>query len=126
MIRADLLALTPDKLAALSNRGLVKRAQKMLEEGQGPTLETLADGTVVARDGPVETTLPPGVPIEDARCTCNSLTICRHRIAAVLAYASAAGEGPPSRGRRGVSTRRPARRKAGPRAPSTRPGWSSS
>jgi hypothetical protein len=34
MSRADLLALTPDDLAALTNRGTVKRAQRELETGE--------------------------------------------------------------------------------------------
>ncbi len=37
-MRADLLALTPDALATLANRGLVKRAQKELEKGKVPEI----------------------------------------------------------------------------------------
>jgi hypothetical protein len=47
--RADLLALSADDLSTLSNRGLVKRAQKDLESGNGPAeLEVADDGKVRA------------------------------------------------------------------------------
>ena len=46
-MRADLLALTPEKVAALANLGLVKRAQKEIAAGQGPRLEEAADGATV-------------------------------------------------------------------------------
>ena len=61
MTRTDLLALTPDTLAALANRGLVKRAAKDLDAGAGPDLEVTGDHTVHGRfpDG-TETRLPPG------------------------------------------------------------------
>ncbi|MFO0673774.1 MAG: hypothetical protein U0235_29840 [Polyangiaceae bacterium] len=35
MIREDLLALTPEAMAALANVGLVKRAQREIAEGKG-------------------------------------------------------------------------------------------
>ena len=88
-MRADLLALSPDKLAALANRGLVKRAQKMLAKGQVPRLEREGE-TVVAHfeeaTGSVRTELPMGVPLIDCPCTCGATKVCRHRIGAVLAY----------------------------------------
>ncbi|MCA9790204.1 MAG: SWIM zinc finger family protein [Candidatus Eremiobacteraeota bacterium] len=85
-MRSDLLALSPDKLAALANRGLVKRAQKMVAEAP-PRLELLEDGTLLARDGEVETRLPAGVPLTETTCSCQA-RMCRHRLAAVLAYAA--------------------------------------
>ncbi|MEU6148728.1 SWIM zinc finger family protein [Actinosynnema sp. NPDC047251] len=86
-MRADLLALTPDALGALANRGLVKRATKELDAGTGPEVEVAGDGTVTGRfpDG-VESTLPPDVALDAARCTCGAPGVCRHRIAVVLAY----------------------------------------
>jgi hypothetical protein len=86
-MRADLLALTPESLTLLSNVGLVKRAQKELAAGTGPTIDEAADGTVTAtsRDG-ATTRLPRDTPLKAASCTCGSSTVCRHRIAAVLAY----------------------------------------
>ncbi|MGW5051969.1 SWIM zinc finger family protein [Actinokineospora sp. NPDC004072] len=83
MSRADLLALTQDALAALANRGLVKRAAK---EAAGAAV-TCVDDVVEARfaDG-TRTTLPPGVGLDGGTCSCGAPGLCRHRIAAVLAY----------------------------------------
>jgi hypothetical protein len=85
--RSDLLALTPDALVRLSNVGLVKRAQKELASGVLPALAEDADGTVTAtaRDG-ASTRLARGVALQQTSCTCGSPQVCRHRIAAVLAY----------------------------------------
>ncbi|MCC3764343.1 hypothetical protein K3N28_14855 [Glycomyces sp. TRM65418] len=84
--RGDLLALTPDALAALANRGLVKRAAKDLDAGVVPAI-TLADGTLTAvfPDG-AEATLPAEGGLEAAACTCGATGKCRHRVGAVLAY----------------------------------------
>jgi hypothetical protein len=85
--RADLLALTPDALARLANVGLVKRAQKELDSGAAPTLVEEPDGTVVATARDRATTrLQPGVALRQTSCTCGAAQVCRHRIAAVLAY----------------------------------------
>ncbi|MGW3996484.1 SWIM zinc finger family protein [Amycolatopsis sp. NPDC004772] len=86
-MRADLLALTSDALAALANRGLVKRAQKDIEAGRGPAIETAGDGEVRGRfpDG-VEVVFPPGGALAAAACTCGAPGVCRHRIAVVLGY----------------------------------------
>ncbi|MFY0522926.1 hypothetical protein ACN28I_06935 [Archangium gephyra] len=87
MSRPDLLGLTPQAIASVSNLGLVKRAQKELEQGKGPRLEELADGTVVGtfEDG-ITARLAPGKSLKDSPCTCNSTTVCRHRVAVALAY----------------------------------------
>jgi hypothetical protein len=87
MKRHDLLALTDDSLAALTNRGLVRRARAEIEAGQGPRLEEAEDGTVTGRfpDGTVAT-LAPGVPIREAPCSCGATNACRHRVAVALAY----------------------------------------
>ncbi|ROP37163.1 hypothetical protein [Saccharothrix texasensis] len=87
MTRPDLLALTPDALAALANRGLVKRAVKDLDAGVVPVLETDPDGAVRGRfpDG-TTTTLPLGASLDAAGCGCGAAGVCRHRIAVVLAY----------------------------------------
>ncbi|MFY0583702.1 hypothetical protein ACN28S_63795 [Cystobacter fuscus] len=98
MSRADLLALTPQAIASLSNPGLVKRAQKELEQGKGPRLEELADGTVVGsfEDG-VIARLVPGKAFKDNPCSCGAPTVCRHRVATALAYPAfiAASAAPP-------------------------------
>lgn len=87
MTRPDLLALTPDALAALANRGLVKRAAKELDAGAVPALDTDPDGAVQGKfpDG-TTTTLPPNTTLDAARCSCGAVGVCRHRIAVVLAY----------------------------------------
>ncbi|WP_405088976.1 hypothetical protein [Microbispora sp. NBC_01389] len=81
-MRTDLLGLTTDSLAALTNRGLVKRAGKEA----APEVRTDGDGTVhgVFPDG-VTTALPPG-GLDAARCTCGSVGVCRHVIGVILAY----------------------------------------
>lgn len=85
--REDLLALTADTLAALANRGLVKRAAKDLDAGLGPEVGCEGDGTVsgVHTDGS-RTRLPVGVGLEAAECSCAATGVCRHRIGLVLAY----------------------------------------
>ncbi|WP_242907061.1 hypothetical protein [Actinomadura terrae] len=87
MTRADLLALTPDALAALANRGLVKRAAKDLDAGQGPEVSVDGDGAVhgVFPDG-TRAALPPGAGLEAASCSCAATSVCRHRVCLVLAY----------------------------------------
>ncbi|HET9955976.1 MAG TPA: hypothetical protein VFQ61_15820 [Polyangiaceae bacterium] len=90
MSREDLRVLTPDALAALANRGLVKRAQKELDAGLAPTLEELPDGTVIGRFGDVETRLPQRTGLSDAPCNCGAAGICRHKLIVVLAYARVA------------------------------------
>jgi hypothetical protein len=86
-VRADLLALTPEAVASLSNLGLVKRATKELEAGQGPAFAEAPDGTVTGKfpDG-VETKLPAGVSLKDALCSCGARGVCRHRVAVALGY----------------------------------------
>jgi hypothetical protein len=88
MPREDLLHLTPDDLAALTNRGTVKRAQRELEANEVTAdLAEDAKGTVVAQwsDG-VTCTLPGGKTLSDARCTCPATELCRHAVRTVLAY----------------------------------------
>ncbi|WP_030161498.1 SWIM zinc finger family protein [Glycomyces sp. NRRL B-16210] len=87
MTRSDLLALTPDALAALANRGLVKRAAKDLDAGAAPELALAEDGalTAVFPDG-ARAVLAAEGGLETATCTCGASGKCRHRIGAVLAY----------------------------------------
>jgi hypothetical protein len=83
--RRDLLALTPDTLAELTNRGLVKRATKELDRDP-PALTEDPDGTVHATltDG-TTTSLPTG-GLEAGKCSCGAPGVCRHVVALVLAY----------------------------------------
>ncbi len=87
MSRKDLLSLTPESVAALANLGLVKRAQREIAGGTGPSLEEDEAGVVTGTfpDG-VVTKLPPNVLLRDAPCSCGATTVCRHRVAVVLAY----------------------------------------
>lgn len=87
MNRADLLALTADSLAALTNRGLVKRATKEVEGGAGPVVGSDADGAVHGDfpDG-VRVVLPAEGGLTAATCTCPATGTCRHVVALVLAY----------------------------------------
>lgn len=88
MNRPDLIALTPDDLAALANRGLVKRAQKECESGDlsAQWLED-DDGTIEARwsDG-VTCILPGGKTLKEASCDCPAIELCRHVLRTVLAW----------------------------------------
>jgi hypothetical protein len=94
-MRNDLLALSLESLVILANVGLVKRAQKEVDAGTGPSIEEDADGTVVAssRDG-ATTRIPRDTPLKSASCTCGSSSVCRHRVAAVLAYQRAHASAP--------------------------------
>ncbi|WP_369273178.1 hypothetical protein AB5J55_27395 [Streptomyces sp. R11] len=94
-IRTDLLALTPQTLASLANRGLVKRAEKDLAAGSGPEVTVTDDGTVRGRfpDG-TDTALPPGLGLDAADCGCAATGVCRHRIGLVLAYQRTAASAP--------------------------------
>lgn len=88
MPRDDLLHIAPDDLAALTNRGTVKRAQRELEQKEVTgELAEADDGTVTAKwsDG-VTCTLPGGKTISDGRCTCPATELCRHVVRTVLAY----------------------------------------
>jgi hypothetical protein len=86
-VRSDLLALTAEAVAALTNMGLVKRAQKELAAGQGPQLAEDEAGIVTGTfpDGVVARLLP-GKPLKEGPCTCGALGGCRHRVAVALAY----------------------------------------
>ncbi|MFF3671497.1 hypothetical protein [Microtetraspora malaysiensis] len=90
-MRTDLLGLSADSLAALTNRGLVKRAGKEAT----PELRTDADGTVHGSfsDG-LTATLPPG-GLDVARCTCGATGVCRHVIGVILAYQRLPAEAAP-------------------------------
>jgi hypothetical protein len=87
MPRPDLLALTDDDLAALTNKGTVKRARRDLEAGEC-TGEVVEDDTgLTARwsDG-VECHVPARGALRDGRCSCQALGTCRHLVRTVLAY----------------------------------------
>ncbi len=86
MTRPDLLALGDDDLAALANRGAVKRARKEVESGLAGRLELTPEGDLVAEwsDGP-RCVLPSGATLDGARCSCPAEPPCRHVLRSVLA-----------------------------------------
>ena len=88
MPRADLLALSPDDLVALTNRGTVKRAQRELEANEVTgEFQEADDGTVTAKwsDG-MMCLLPGGRVLTESRCSCPATELCRHIVRTVLAY----------------------------------------
>ena len=88
MARQDLLALTPDDLIALSNRGLVKRAQRESETGEtGAQIEEDSAGDVLARwlDG-ARCRIPAREALSAGCCTCAATAICRHLVGTILGY----------------------------------------
>lgn len=88
MPRPDLAALSPDDLAALANRGLVKRAQRECEAGElTAQWEETGDGTISAAwSDNVTCTLPGTGTVKDAQCTCGAIELCRHVLRTVLAW----------------------------------------
>jgi len=86
-LRQDLLELSINALTAIANAGFVKRAQKDLAAGAGPTLSQsealdvqaeFADGTI--------TRLAATQSISEADCNCSATSMCRHKVMLVLAY----------------------------------------
>lgn len=86
-MRADLMALTPDDLATLGNRGLVKRAHKDLDK-MTCDLSEAENGTVTVywQEDDVTCTIAVGQTLSEAVCTCVATELCRHLIRSVLAY----------------------------------------
>lgn len=86
--RVDLMALTPDDLAALTNRGTVKRAQREIESNEltgeiseetgGDLVVTWSDGTVCR--------FPAQGTVHDAICSSGLPGISRHIVRSILAY----------------------------------------
>lgn len=94
MIRKDLLALTPDDLATLANRGILKRAQRDLESGIEPLgFDVAPDGTVKSRwSDDAVVTLKPNEVLGERCCTCAAMSICRHIVQTILIYQITAEE----------------------------------
>lgn len=87
MTQTDLCALTDDDLATLTNRGTVKKAQKELDTGECQAhWSEDADGlTVQWSDGPRCHFAKNGA-LQDAKCTCVVVRLCRHIVRSVLDY----------------------------------------
>lgn len=112
-MRSELMALTPDSLAALTNRGLLKRATRTVDAGHGPVVTVAPDGAIHGEhpDG-IRTTLPTGAGLDAADCDCGAVTTCRHVVALVLAY------------QRSATTPRPAAAAETVNPASQAPAWS--
>lgn len=87
MPRQDLLALTVEDLAAMTNRGTVKRAQRELEAGEPIATITESDKSLQIEwsDG-IVCEFPAGGTVDDASCSSGAVGISRHVVRSVLAY----------------------------------------
>src|SRR5258707_14024751 len=96
MPRVDLLALSSDDLATLTNRGIVKRAHRDLDAGAaaGRIDETPAGDVRVQWSDGVECLLPAGQTLHQGRCSCAAVGVCRHLVLSVLAYQRQAAPAP--------------------------------
>lgn len=107
-MRADLLALSDDDLAALSNRGTVKRARAEVDAGTPTmTLEESPEGVIVAQwSDDARCTIPAGLSIARGQCTCPAAAPCRHLVRTAIAYrAHAAAARAPSESAASAPTR---------------------
>ncbi|GAA2382247.1 hypothetical protein [Dactylosporangium salmoneum] len=91
-MRRDVLALTADALAVLTNRGLVKRAAREAEAAP-PAISEDDDGTLrgMYPDGPAPVLPAGGGGLDRATCTCGAVGTCRHVIGLILAYQALCG-----------------------------------
>ena len=98
MRRSDLVALTPDDLAALTNRGTVKRAQRELEAGEVTCeiREEAGGDLVFAWSDGITCRFPAGKSVHDAVCSSGVAGITRHVVRSVLAYQRAESDRPPA------------------------------
>ena len=87
MPRTDLLALDEDELAALTNRGTVKRAVRELDSGKPSyNVKDTDEAMLVNWSDGIVCTFPRDASIKDAICSSGALGISRHLIRSVLAY----------------------------------------
>lgn len=82
-----------DAWAALANRGLLRRARKDLESGPAPHELTGEDDVVRVEVGSHVVTFDGRGPAH-ASCTCPSVAVCQHVVAAGLWLVANAGVGP--------------------------------
>ena len=123
MPRRDILSLTLDDLATLTNRGTVKRAERELDAGEVTAeIRETDDGTLLVSwsDG-ILCRIPAKGTLKNAVCSSGATGISRHVVRSVLAYQrSFAAATPESAGRasrrsRGLSNEPPRRRRVGRR-----------
>lgn len=82
-LRRLLAAFDDDALAALANKGLLRRAAKDLEKAAPTVVEATLDALVLAV-GEHHVRLDRGGPTQ-AKCSCPATTTCQHVLTAVLA-----------------------------------------
>src|SRR5688572_20741925 len=80
-VRAALGAHDDEALAALANKGLVKRARKDLEKAAPAAIEETATHL---RFRVEDCTVTLGDSVKDADCTCPADGFCRHILAVIL------------------------------------------
>ncbi|MGI9332104.1 MAG: SWIM zinc finger family protein [Gammaproteobacteria bacterium] len=83
-LKAALAAFDENTLAALASKGLLRRAQRDLDSAKVSIEQCSDDVVVVQADG--ETVRMDGAGPASATCSCPAPGVCRHRIAAVLAF----------------------------------------
>ncbi len=81
-LAAILMAFDEPALAALANKGIVRRAARDVEEGKASISGWEGETAIVSADG--ETVRIDARGPAKASCTCPAPGTCRHRIAAVL------------------------------------------
>nr|WP_315381875.1 hypothetical protein [uncultured Sphingomonas sp.] len=81
-LAATLMAFDEAALAALANKGIVRRAARDVEEGKASVSGWEGETAIVSADG--ETVHIDARGPAKARCTCPAPGTCRHQIAAVL------------------------------------------
>jgi hypothetical protein len=81
-------------LEALGNRGLLRRAQKDIEKGGILRIEQESPGAIVLTVDSWRVRIPAGGPAQ-ATCTCPSVSICQHVLAACLFLRKQAAAEPP-------------------------------
>lgn len=98
MSRADLLGLSDQALADLTNKGTLRRARKEIDEAKVTWQLTEDDSGLVKVefDDGVECELPADRPFADWTCTCLAGSECRHLVRSVLAYQQEFGASPDS------------------------------
>lgn len=94
--KQSLADVDEDYLVGISNKGIVKRAYKDLEEAGGSEGAALAEPDWTAQ----ELVVPAGsetvrirLPLGESRCSCPSRSICRHVIMGILLAKQAAAGG---------------------------------
>ncbi|MBX2796312.1 MAG: hypothetical protein KTR31_01545 [Myxococcales bacterium] len=104
-MRTDLLALDAEALVRLANKGLVRRATKLLDKGKGPVCTEARDGTLQATfpDG-VALTWPPATPLAAVTCSCGASAACFHAVAVALSYGDPQGTSEEPAAHRSVGT----------------------